>query len=263
MFSIRHESLPKASSGHNAPLDDSKSQPDPPDTVDAEGESCDIQEVFKDWTLTRRSTHREMLGFMDLLIDLNIELDVVKMLKSLISHLPGGISNYTYVDGILVLKEVLRGLDQAPMRFLLSLGASDRMFNMLQQELKLLYSAQSRRLLFVCLEANINRMDVAKLLLTQHKLDLQSTAPEENLPVIEELASRKDVDPEIVSLLHRYGGYRDLSSREAQDRVIAALSHKLYVTENEKAGYPDEMRGYVDSSSKLQMTRDTMSLRPL
>lgn len=214
-----------------------------------------IDRVDKRIRKAARLTPREMLGFMNLLRDLNLEPDVIEMLSSLVIHLSRGTSNNSYVDGIVVLKEVLRGVDPAPMRFLLSLGASDRMLGVFRQELKLLHPAQLRKLLFICLEANTNRMDVAKLLLTQHKLDLQSTGPEENLPVIEELTSRKDLDPGIVPLLLRNGGYRDLSSREAQDRVIAALSHNLYGTEKDKARYSDEMRDYVDSLLKIAIDK--------
>lgn len=206
-----------------------------------------IDRVDKRIRMAARLNPREMRGFMCLLMDLNIELDIIKMLKSLISHLPMGTSNDLHVDGIVVLQEVLRGVDLAPVRFLLSIGASDKVFERCRPQLEVLGPANLRKLLFICLEPNTNRLDVAKLLLTQYKLDLENTGPEENRPVIDYLTSRKDTDPEIISLLQRYGGYRDLSSKETRDRVLVALSHNLYVTEKEEAQYPDEMRDYVDS----------------
>lgn len=210
-----------------------------------------LDRVDKRIRMAARLTAGEMRGFIYLLTDLNSEPDVIKMLQSLICQLPRKTTDTELVNTNLMLNGILRSVDPTPTRFLLSLEASNRMLERYRPELEVLGPAQLRKLLFVCLEADTNQLDLAKLLLTQHKLDLKSTRPEENRPVIEELASRKDMDPEIVSLLRRYGGYRDLSSREAQDRVIVALGHNLYVTEKEEARYPDEMRDYVDSLLKI------------
>lgn len=201
-----------------------------------------LDHVDKRIRMAARLTPGEMRGFICLLTDLNIEPDVIKMLQSLIrQQLPHK------ATGVLTLNDILQSIDPTPVRFLLSLQGADRLLERYQPELKILESAQLRKLLFVCLEAKINRLDIAKLLLTQHKLDLQSTGPTENQPVIEELAVRRDMDPEIVSQLKRYGGYRDLSTKADQDRVIAALGHNLYVSKEEETRYPDELRGYVES----------------
>lgn len=49
-------------SEHGVPLDTSALQSVAPETLDAQGESCNIQEVFGDWALLRRSTKFESLA---------------------------------------------------------------------------------------------------------------------------------------------------------------------------------------------------------
>lgn len=198
--------------------------------------------------MAAKLSYEVMRRFIYLLTIQSSEPEVVKMLQSLILHLPQKMTSAESLNDIPTLSDIVQSSDPRPIKFLLSLQAADRILEKHRPELETLAPSQLRRLFFVSLEARKTRYDVAKILLTQYKLDLQSTELEEDWPLVTEIvASKRDIDPEFVSLLERNGGYMTLSSRESQERVLQALTSNLYVPKKAETQHLDGRKDYVDS----------------
>lgn len=207
-----------------------------------------IDRVDERIRMAARLTSGQMHHFIYLLDHLNSEPEIAKMLQSLVHHLPPTKSSEP-VNGISrrALRYILASPDPRSIRFLFSLKGTNRIVERCLQQLDVVAPARLRKMLFVSLEVQNTQCGVARILLTQRELGLEDTGPEELRPVIEELAARRDMDPEIVSLLKRRGWCWDLSSIEARDRIIQTLGHNIYASEQSEGQYPSELRRYVDS----------------
>lgn len=181
--------------------------------------------------------------FIYLLTDLNSEPEVIKMLKSLVTHLTRETASVWPVNDVPELSIILRSNNRRPADFLLSLKEADKILERFHTELSSVEPVHLRKLLFASLDAKTNRCDVAKTLLTRYELDLESTGPGENCPDVHELAARPDMDPTIIPLLQQMGWYREfISSGVMQDRVIQTLEDNLMASSRARGQHPEGMR---------------------
>lgn len=219
---------------------------------------CDFDEILEAVGLDRidERSHliaelspKEVIAFAGLLVDLNIEPEVLKTLEFLIHQQPQSAVNVRPepLNAPDTLRAILQPHNSNATKFLLSLKGAETLAQKYRSQLEALGPAELRKFLFVCLEANTHWHDVAKILLTQHKLDFTNARLDEKCPIVHELAPYPDMDPELISLLEQHEGYTKFSSRIVHNQIIETLSHDLYVSRNARAQFPDERRDYVES----------------
>lgn len=186
-------------------------------------------------------------GFADLLLDLDIEPE---SLDVLMHHQPQSVMrarHEPFHDASDTLRAILQPGNPSATKFLSNLKGAERFFEKHQSHIGTLGLAELRKLLFVCLEPEAAWYDTAKTLLTDHNLDLDNIRPEEYCPDIRELAARQGMDPEVISLLKRYEGYREYSFKEMQDQVIQTLGDSSLVSETAGARSAEGLTDYVQS----------------
>lgn len=212
------------------------------------GSTGGLDHVDKRIRMATRLSHGVINRFIYLLTDLNSEPDVIKMLKSMMTHMNRETASVRPVNDVPELSDILRSNDQRPADFLLSLKEADKILERFHTEFSSVEPVHLRKLLFTSLDAKTNRCDVAKTLLTHYELDLESTGPGENCPDVHELAARPNMDPTIIPLLQQMGWYREfISSRVMQDRVIQTLEDNLMAFSKARGQHPE---GMTESAEK-------------
>jgi hypothetical protein len=193
---------------------------------------------------------KQVIGFKGLLEDLEIEAEVLTVLESLIHHRP---TSATYVrpepmDASDILKAILQPDDSNAIKFLLSLEGAGSFFEKHRSKLGGLGPEELRKLFFVCLEPEAAWYDIAKSLLTEHDLDLKHVRPEENWPSVHELAARRDMDPELISMWKPYWEFWELNSPKAmQDQALRYLKDSICVSEEAGAQPPEGLGDYIQA----------------
>lgn len=192
---------------------------------------------------------KQVIGFAGLLMDLNIEPEVLKTLEFLIHQRPQSSLSVRPepLDAPETLRAILQPDDSNAIKFLLSLKGAEKFVEKYPSQLGALGPAELRKLLFVCLEANTDWCEVAKMLLTKHKVDFTDAILEANYPIVHKLAPHQNMDPELISLLEQHEDYTKFSSRKVQNQIIRTLSLDLYVSRNARTQCPGGIRDYVES----------------
>lgn len=191
----------------------------------------------------------QVIAFTSLLKDLNIEPEVLKMLECL-SQQPQLTMNVrpeplTVPD---TLRAILQSDNSKAIEFLLSLKGAEKFFEKYSSQLGALGPAELRKLFFVCLKPEAAWYDIAKSLLTHHNLELENTRRVDTFPEIHGLAVRRDMDPEIISLLKQDGGYREYCAKgSTQDEVIQSLGDSIFASEKAGALDPKGARDYIQA----------------